>query len=88
MLYYNIAHLSWVLPLGGLGDMVHEVDLTVGRLRHLPPGGQVVCDVIALLPQVLQLLVALKQKITLNNCDFIFGGTETLYFFCNCTLKL
>ncbi len=55
------AHLSGILPLCGLGDMVHEVDLSVGSLRHLPAGRQVVCDVIALLTQVLQ-LVALKNK--------------------------
>jgi hypothetical protein len=40
--------------------MVHEVDLSVGSLRHLPAGRQVICDVIALLTQVLQ-LVALKS---------------------------
>jgi hypothetical protein len=40
--------------------MVHEVDLAVGSLGHLPAGRQVVRDVIALLSQVLQ-LVALKQ---------------------------
>jgi hypothetical protein len=61
--YYKVrAHLSGVLPLRGLGDMVHEVDLTVGRLGHLPTWGQVVCDVIALLSKVLQLLMGLKQR--------------------------
>ncbi len=55
------AHLSGILPLCGLGDMVHEVDLSVGGLRHLPARGQVICDVIALLTQVLQ-LVALKNE--------------------------
>jgi hypothetical protein len=32
------AHLSGILPLCGLGDMVHEVDLSVVGLRHLPAG--------------------------------------------------
>ncbi len=41
--------------------MVHEVYLSVGSLRHLPAGRKVVCDVIALLTQVLQ-LVALKNE--------------------------
>jgi hypothetical protein len=41
--------------------MVHEVDLSVGGLCHLPARGQVVCDVITLLTQVLQ-LVALKNE--------------------------
>ncbi len=62
-LYKNpfTAHLSGILPLCGLGDMVHEVDLSVGSFGHLPARGQVICDVIALLTQVLQ-LVALKNE--------------------------
>jgi hypothetical protein len=42
--------------------MVHEVDLSVGSLRHLPARGEVVCDVIALLTQVLQLVALKKMK--------------------------
>jgi hypothetical protein len=58
--------------------MVHEVDLSIGRLRHLPARGQVVCDVIALLTQVLQ-LVALKNEKNVKNLKIstlrqIFGS--------------
>ena len=64
------SHLSWVVPLGCLRDVVHEVELAGGCLGHLPAGGKltkhlVFCPphVVALLPLVVQLqrLVRLKQ---------------------------
>ena len=64
------SHLSWVVPLGCLRDVVHEVELAGGCLGHLPPGGKLTKhlvlrppNVVALLPLVMQLqrLVRLKQ---------------------------
>ena len=64
------SHLSWVVPLGGLGDVVHEVELAWGRLGHLPSWRKLTkhlvfrpTHVVALLPLVVQLqrLVRLEQ---------------------------
>ena len=70
------SHLSWVVPLGCLGDVVHEVELASGGLGHLPARRQravhiVVraANVVALLSLVVELqgLVRLENK---NNQTF------------------
>ena len=70
------SHLSWVVPLGCLRDVVHEVELPRRCFGHLPARGElakhlVLCpaDVVALLPLVVELqrLVCLeKSTITLR----------------------
>lgn len=83
--YYNLnlghlihkrSHLSRVVPLGCLGDVVHEVELASGGLGHLPARRQGAvhiviraANVVALLSLVVQLqgLVRLENK---NNQTF------------------
>ena len=69
LIQLNLSHLSWVVPLGCLRDVVHEVELAGGGLGHLPAGGELPehlvlrpPHVVALLPLVVQLqrLVRLK----------------------------
>ena len=78
-------HLSWVVPLGCLRDVVHEVELAGGCLGHLPTGGKltkhlVFCSphVVALLPLVVQLqrLVRLKQ---IHNHFSVFSSNMQIH---------
>ena len=70
------SHLSWVVPLGCLRDVVHEVELASRGLGHLPAWRQGAvhiviraADVVALLSLVVELqgLVRLENK---NNQTF------------------
>lgn len=56
------SHLSWVVPLGCLRDVVHEVELARRCFGHLPARGELAkhlvlgpADVVALLPLVVEL---------------------------------
>ena len=64
-----LTHLAGVLPLRGLGAVVHEVDLAGGRLGFLPACGErpelatVAAHIVAVLPEVTVLLQhSLKHK--------------------------
>ena len=57
-----LFYLSWILPLRGLGDVVHEVDLAGGGGRLLPARGEGAnilssSHIIGVLSQVVVLLV-------------------------------
>ena len=65
------SHLSWVVPLGCLRDVVHEVELARRCFGHLPARGKLAkhlvlgpADVVALLPLVVELqrLVCLEKS--------------------------
>ena len=50
------SHLSWIVPLGCLGDVVHEVELAGGSLGHLPAWWKLTMNFVLSPPHVVALL--------------------------------
>ena len=50
------SHLSWIVPLGCLGDVVHEVELAGGSLGHLPARWKLTMNFVLCPPHVVALL--------------------------------
>ena len=77
------SHLSWVVPLGCLRDVVHEVELARRCLGHLPARGKLAkhlvlgpADVVALLP----LVVELQRLVCLEKSTIRLRGTNSALF--------